>query len=174
MHWEADFFWQEEQPEQRWCVTCCRCDELNFSEFPDDYNCESSYCDPEDQLWLRDCDDSYGAEFRAETYPDGVMLRIYESGRSSTSFGQCVTRVRRDFLNIQPCNADDITQKWKPISAQNPFELIPAYFNNNDDGVPYCITQHHHPKSYEILGMKNCPQAHSDDTGEWNVYDLAN
>jgi hypothetical protein len=37
------FFWQDEAEERQWCITCCVCDELNFSEFPEEFNCQSSY-----------------------------------------------------------------------------------------------------------------------------------
>lgn len=87
-----------------------------------------------------------GATFRAIDTDDGLLLRM-------NGIGTCITRVRRDFLAVYNCNASDSTQKWRPISLEQPFELVPKYFNYNDFGSKFCVTQHHHPKEFEIVGM---------------------
>ena len=97
-------------------------------------------------MWIRDCRHGYGSTFRAVDTDSGILLRL-------NGDGTCVTRVRRDFVSVQKCNASDITQKWRPISPNQPFELVPKYENVNDSGSNYCLTQHHHPKEFEILGM---------------------
>jgi hypothetical protein len=169
----TDFFWQEEEQESRWCITCCSCDELNFSEFPEDFNCESSYCAAGDQLWLRDCDDGYGAIFQTISTEDGLMLKVIDSGRSQTaSPATCVTRTEKRYMQVQTCDVSEPTQKWRSISANQEFPLISYYKHKHDKNETYCVTQHHHPKSYEILGLKNCPEAISDNTGEWVTYQL--
>ena len=166
MHWKREFEWQDETRERRWCMACAQCDELNFAEFPDDYNCqESDTCQADNNVWLLDCDeDEQGELFRAITYPDGVMLQVVDTQ-------VCLTRTRQRYLTIQVCNDLDIAQKWmKPITQSDEFILRPAYFHVNDAGVPFCITQHHHPKPEEILGLKSCDQAYLWDTAEWEVY----
>lgn len=192
LHWEADYFWQEEEKETFWCMDCTSCDELNFSEFPEDHKCKDANCQDGDQLWLRDCD-RRGATMQTRNVNDGVMLEFV--GQNT-----CVTRVRRDFLNVQTCNETLITQKWKPISSELPFELIPRYEKRSEDGEAFCITQHHHPKGvcqpsivfatksfaiersthnrycfskdYEILGMKRCTLAQQDHTSLFGLYPL--
>lgn len=167
MHWEEDFFWQEDEDEKRWCFTCCECDELNFSEQPGDHDCEDrgdDGCQPGHQMWLRDCDDDHGETFQAKTFPDGVLLQIVGDA------AVCLTRTKQRYVTVQPCNALDAAQKWRPISAESEFQLRPAYFHRNDDGRHFCVTQHHHPKDEEILGLKDCPQAELWDTSEYDAY----
>ena len=133
------------------CLSCARCAAINFSEEPiGDFNCtDSSSCVDGDQLWLRDCRKGMGTTFRAIDTDDGLMLRL-------NGIGTCITRVRRDFLAVYTCNASDITQKWRPISLEQPFELVPKYYNVNDFGTEFCVTNHHHPKEFEVLGMSVC------------------
>ena len=109
--------------------------ELKFSEEPSDYDCtDSTVCKEGDQLWLRGCKDRMGATFRAIDIGDGIMLKAHNKGT-------CITRVRRDFLILQKCDKNEVTQKWRPISENSPFELISMYESNNDHGVKYCVTQ---------------------------------
>ena len=133
------------------CLSCARCAAINFSEEPiGDFNCtDSSSCVDGDQLWLRDCRKGVGTTFRAIDTDDGLMLRL-------NGIGTCITRVRRDFLAVYTCNASDITQKWRPISLEQPFELVPKDYNSNDFGTEFCVTNHHHPKEFEVLGMSVC------------------
>jgi len=60
---------------------------------------------------------------------------------------------------------------WKPISEDQPFELIPAVHNYNDFGRNYCITQRHHPKDMELLGMENCEEARKFNTSLYGVFE---
>lgn len=162
MHWEDDYFWQEEERERQWCMACAKCDELNFSEQSrDEYDCRSADCETDDQLWVRKCDDGHGAEFRAETHPDGNMLRVSETN-------VCMTRTGNRFISLQPCDEDNERQKWQNFGEDLPFALSPVYSDYSD----HCISQHHHPKSYEILGLKECDEALDSDTGLWDVFEL--
>ena len=145
---------------QRWCQTCTRCDELNFSEYPiGDFNCgddnsTATLCQPGDQLWVRSCDDGYGALFQAKYASTGsntshaVMLQV-----AGTLV--CVTRTKQRYVTLQLCDSMDHTQMWKAaVSATNHFRLEPAFWHPNDDGVEFCVAQHHHPKEYELMGLK--------------------
>jgi len=143
MHWEPDFFWQEEEEEKRWCMQCTQCDELNFSEFPiSDFNCDDNddpnrTCQLGDQLWLRNCDDGYGVEFSARYNGilGGVQLPIADELL-------CVTRTRQRYVTLQLCDSLDPTQLWKPeVSAQQEFRLVPLVFHPNDMGQEFCMTQ---------------------------------
>jgi len=166
--------WQDEKEERKYCISCCLCDELNFSEFPEDLNCGSSFCNAGDQLWLRNCDEGHGAEFKTMYTDDGLMIQVVDSGRSETAWPQtCVTRTRKHYMQVQTCNATDPTQKWKSISDNHEFNLISYYQHKGEEkNETYCVTQHHHPKDYEILGMKDCLLAEIDNTALWVTYPL--
>lgn len=165
MHWEPDFFWQEEEDERRWCAQCTRCDELNFSEFPiADHNCDDNddrdrACRPGDQLWLRDCDDGYGIELAAVyntvAVPGyvGVQLQVVQEDNDNDDDDDddnnplltttvCVTRTRQRYVTLQLCDSLDQTQLWKPeIAVQHEFRLVPLVFHPNDQGQEFCVTQ---------------------------------
>jgi len=147
-------------------MACTACDELNFSENPiSDFNCDTpsnGLCNPTDQMWVRNCDENYGAYFEAKTCPDGVVLQVVDTI-------VCLTRTRQRYITLQLCDSSDSTQKWKPISATQEFELIPAYFHPNDD-QDFCVTQQHHPKDFELMGLKVCPEAEKWATSEWEIY----
>lgn len=129
---------------------------------------------PGDQLWVRDCQEDYGAVFRVnQDDQPGIMLEVLDSGRSQTVPGQCLTRTEKHYVQVQSCNTNYPTQRWRSISTTQPFPLIPYYKNSLDGNETYCVTQHHHPKSNEILGMKGCLEAFSVDVGKWVVYPLA-
>jgi len=143
-------------------MACASCDKINISEFSrEEFDCkESPDCNRDDQLWIQECNRGFGAEFRAQTLSDGTLIRV-------PGTNNCVTRTGSRYITLQRCNEDDNLQKWRNFSADKPFELRPVY-----DQTDHCITQHHHPKSYEIVGLKTCEEANEADTGEWVVYEL--
>ena len=129
---------------------------------------------PGDQLWIRDCQEGYGAMFRVnQDDQPGIVLEVLDSGRSQTVPGQCLARSQNRYLQVQSCNTSDTTQRWRSISSTQPFPLIPYYNRRRDDNVTYCVTQHHHPKSYEMLGLIDCQEPMNDHTYLWGVYPLA-
>jgi hypothetical protein len=132
-----------------------------------------SKSDAGEQLWLRDCSQDYGATFRVnQDDKPGIMLEVVDSGRSQTVSGQCVTRAEKRFFQLQSCDATDVTQRWQSSSSTQPFPLISYYKNRYDGDDTYCVTQHHHPKEYEILGLETCDGAFSVNTGLWVMYPL--
>lgn len=162
MHWQEGYFWQEEEEEKQYCMACTSCDRNNISEFSrEEAGCrESPDCNRDDLLWIQECNPGFGAEFRAEPFFDGTMIRV--SGTTN-----CVTHTASRYITLQRCSEDNSRQKWTTISVDGPFELRPIY-----DKTDHCITQHHHPKSYEVVGLKPCEEANQDDTGEWVVHEL--
>jgi len=135
MHWEDGYFWQDEVRERFFCVSCMRCFNITFTEYPEDLNCtDSRRCAHGDQLWLRKCGMDKGVYFKTVNVDLGMMLALWGKGT-------CVNRVRRDFVDVETCNASSPEQMWRPISLQQPFELKPAYEISNDHGYDYCISQ---------------------------------
>lgn len=154
--------WQDEERERQYCIACTSCDRDNLSEFSrEEFNCrESPDCNDGNQLWVQECDHGFGAEFRAESVSDGTLIRV--SGTTN-----CVSRTGSRFVNLQRCDGDSNDQKWNAFSKDRPFELRPVY-----EKTDHCITQHHHPKSYEVVGLKLCEEANDANTGKWNVFKL--
>lgn len=137
MHWEDHYRWQDDPDEKFYCLACARCRDVNFSEDSrQEYGCESSDCERDRQLWIRDCRDGYGAEFRVvDAASDGYLI-----GVSGT--GVCMERTGNRFVTLQDCDTGSDRQKWTSFSGTDGhFALSPVYTD-----VHYCLSQHHHPK----------------------------
>lgn len=157
MHWESHFFWQEEERERFWCIECTRCETLNFSD--DGEGCEQVWdCAADDQLWLQPCRKGYGHNFFVTEHGDYHQIHIENTNL-------CWERTRKRYITIQECDASQLSQLWTKVT-DNAFELIPA--NTGDE--QFCVTQQHHPKPSEIVGLKECDLAHKWDTGYWITY----
>lgn len=77
----------------------------------------------------------------------------------------CLTRVKPRYVNLQECT-NSSEQLWdRQFTTSGRFELTPADPTEFDERV--CMTQQHHPRESEILGMRNCETAHRDTTGYW-------
>jgi hypothetical protein len=160
MYWERGYLWQDNPKEKKYCMTCCRCSILNFEDNGD--YCSPSSCFAGAQLWVQNCNDGYGEDFVVRKV--GAFMQIKEENNNL-----CLTRTERRFLTLQNCNSADTAQLWKSISKNSRFELTPAYRKRSDEEA-YCMTQQHHPKSDEVVGLKRCSLAHKDDTGYWETY----
>jgi hypothetical protein len=167
MYWQEGYFWQEEKRERFWCVECTKCDTLNFND--DGEGCDYVWdCAAGHQLWLHGCHSGYGHVFQAVRVTMGNneyhQIKVHDTNL-------CLARTEKRYLTVQKCNADDVFQLWHKIRADGgPFALRPA--SDTDDVAPYCVTQQHHPKPTEILGLKECMDAHRWDTGYWSTYRL--
>jgi len=60
---------------------------------------------------------------------------------------------------------DNKRQKWQRFPDDEEFTLRPVYERSE-----YCVAQHHHPKSGEILGLKDCEQSIDYTVGQWVMY----
>jgi hypothetical protein len=67
----------------------------------------------------------------------------------------CVTRTKQRYVTLELCNILSPTQMWKRVvSATQQFRLTPTFFHENDNGVEFCATNQHHPKEFEVVGLK--------------------
>jgi len=167
MYWEPYYFWQDEPFERRWCLECMTCEQLTNSDegagcYERDYG--SATCYPDDQLWIQSCNGverpSGNAIFNVITTETGDSIKV-----KGTNL--CLTRVKPRFINLQTCSDNNPRQLWaQTLSMDQPFDLRPADATEFGD-EPFCVTQHHHPKQYEIITMKTCRVAHKWNTGLW-------
>jgi len=158
LHWEEDYNWQNNPSEREYCMTCCRCEQLNFANNGADsspFNCVTGDCEAGDQLWTRRCDEGYGDVFEVmdEGLPDGVLVRAVTNNNNV-----CLTRAQTRYITLEPCDATNQRQLFQFFTTEQPFELKPVYlpFYYFVPGGSYCITQPHHPKSQEMFGIKDC------------------
>jgi hypothetical protein len=179
MYWQEGYFWQEETRERYWCVECAQCDRLNFND--DGAGCDYVWdCAAGHQLWLHGCRNGYGHVFQAVKVmvaapgDDAAAEENYYHQIKVHETNLCLTRTLKRYLTVQDCDATDDMQLWHQIRADGgPFTLRPANRNGMDTaGQPFCVTQQHHPKPTEILGLKECREAHRWDTGYWSTYEL--
>ena len=163
MYWEQGFYWQEKDRERYWCIECTKCSSLNFSD--NGGGCEFvDQCEVGHQLWLHGCRKGYGHNFQAVTVGDFHQIKV-----AGTEL--CVGRYLKRYVTIQNCNLYNRNLLWQKIRADGgPFDLKPA--DGSRDPEPFCVTQQHHPKPYEILGVKECDLAHLWETGYWMTYPL--
>jgi len=167
----ADYDWQGEQDERFWCLACAKCKELTVSNTPRDNDlCVTSggHCQRGDQLWIRDCLDGKGAEFQVKSYTDGDMLHVTNVDNADEQL--CITWVEgTPFVSLEDCDPTLSAQKYKPIDKQGgPFEISPVF-----SAASYCLSQDHHPKTYEVVGLQPCEESIRDNTAYWQLYELA-
>lgn len=163
MYWQEGYFWQEETRQRFWCAECTKCETLNFSDNGEE--CEFAWeCEAGHQLWLHGCRNGYGHVFSARTVGNYHQILVHDTNL-------CLERTQKRYVTVQECDANNDAQWWHKIRADGgPFELRPA--NGSRDSEPFCVTQQHHPKPGEVLGFKECRQAHRWETGYWSAFRL--
>jgi hypothetical protein len=171
MHWENDYFWQEEADERQWCLECTTCQTLTSSDYGEgcyDYNNnDGTDCRNADQIWMQNCNGWNGSSGNA------VFEIVRQNGRDGDQIkvvnkDYCLTQATKRFINLQTCNANDPKQLWVGFRADGvPFDVKPL--EQHRDGIERCMSQHHHPKKYEILYQEECELAHTWDTALWDA-----
>jgi len=163
-HWEREYFWQEVYTPFEWCAECTKCNELTDSDEGKgcrDKDRNKPDCKKHDQLWVQNCNDYHGgkgsAVFNVLQFPEFDMIR-------EKSSRQCLTRVNGRYVRLDDCNENNKDQKWEKIRLDQPFDL-----RNIDKSDHRCLTQAHHPKSSEVLHMKDCVVAYDHDTALWEA-----
>jgi hypothetical protein len=161
MHWEREYFWQEEYTERAWCMECVKCEELSGAEGNSgcrDSNSNSFDCASEDQLWLQDCGGPAKgtAVFTIVRYDSSDQIRVQGSDL-------CLTLVHPRFINLQPCDEADMLQRWRGFDRNQSFDLRPAQDNNG------CLSQSHQPRAGEIIFNGGCVLAYKWNTAFWDA-----
>ena len=65
---------------------------------------------------------------------------------------------------------DEKDQLWAPWHDFDKFELRPYEQRNWDERDAYCVSQLHHPKDDEMIGMHNCRLCRIYETQYWEEY----
>jgi hypothetical protein len=156
--WQQGYYWQENWNEQTFCMECCACEGINFSD-DGTGNCTAvEKCEAGSQLWIQRCDN--GAErFSAITVDAYQMIQVKDTNL-------CMERIYQPFLALYECDPTNEKQLWRhTISNSSRFSIMPAYPTRDDKGSTFCVTQKHHPKSSEVVGLGSCSKAHSYTVG---------
>lgn len=147
LYWETGYYWQEMTTEKFWCMAC-----------PSGGGGE---CKRNDKMELRDCKkkSNEDAQFVATSAGKGHQLRI-------TDTNLCLQKNSRGrAIKLKPCNTKNELQQFVGFKSDGKkFDLMPSTSNKR------CLSQHHHPKSGEIIYAETCVKAHRVDTGYWVAY----
>lgn len=144
MYWEPGYYWQEETIERRWCM---RCDSSREA------------CSAGRYIYITNCDRDMTTDWQFVTNPDNTFfIKIATSNL-------CISSGRR--LTVQTCDANDRRQVWTATKGTRDwsgrFQLRPI------DDPDFCVTQSHHPRQGELLGLWECRIPEGDDTSYWEM-----
>lgn len=150
-------------------MECAECDDYSTGDGPD-VGCEvagtsSSDCRDGDMVWLRDC------RTRSRLFEWNV-IKNDKSGDMIRADGTdlCFSTVNDRYLEMKECNPKDSKQLWASVDSLSQFELRPYYQRNWARRDAWCLSQRHHPKDKEMVGLHRCSTAHGDETGYWGEY----
>lgn len=170
LFWNESYFWQESKEETFWCMECVKCEEYgNLDGF--DHGCVShgtgdeKQCAKGDSMWIRDCR-GRGNRFNIQGGEEnGFMLRIARTDL-------CIERIKDNhpMLFVQPCDRGSPWQRFQPWANYNQFEIQPIGYRNKPEVESECVSQLHHPKSGELLGLHNCALSRQYETLFWQKY----
>ena len=145
LYWETGYYWQEVTTETFWCMSC-----------PSGKKCKRN-----DKIKLRDCKtkSSRDAKFVASSTGKGHQFRIINTNL-------CLQKSRRGpSIKLKRCNTKNKFQHFVGFMPDaDRFDLRPS------TGTKRCLSQHHHPRSGEIVYAETCSKAHRFDTGYWVTY----
>ena len=167
LHWEKGYYWQESRDEMFYCMECADCDEYSTGDGRDgdcrSRGSSSARCREGHLVWIEWCN---RRDFQFEIiqhYGTGNQVRVHGTDL-------CFSTVNNRYLELRVCNQSDALQLWSPISDTKKFELRPFGQRNwsRDDAV--CLSQQHHPKSEELVGLHSCAEARQDETVYWTEY----
>lgn len=118
-------------------------------------------------FWIRDCKER-GNRFNVIQNKDengrnrGYQLRIADTNL-------CMERINVHLV-VQQCDLNNHEQLWVDWSNMGKFELRPLHMKDLTERQANCMSQHHHPKDGELLGMRNCRLNRIYETNWWEAY----
>eukprot|EP00980_Cylindrotheca_fusiformis_P010554 scaffold2334_cov118-Cylindrotheca_fusiformis.AAC.26 len=169
LYWSPDYFWQETYDESWWCMECTQCDEYSLGDGPKS-GCKApgssgSSCKPGNMIWIRKCKDKR-RDYRfniIKNQGSGDQIRVHDSN-------MCLSTVDNLYLEVQTCHSSKSNQLWKPIEDTNKFELRPYSQRDWSPRKAVCLSQMHHPKDKELVGLHRCRIALGHETLYWAEY----
>ena len=145
MYWEEGYCWQEENFERPWC-----------------WECEGSSCGKNDMIVTMKCKSTSKQRFVYEEVKSNGMV-IGGKIKPYTRQDLCFERTRVNAYQLKTCDSNT-NQIIVGFALDGRFELHPYGIEEK------CLTQHHHPKSNEVIRAEFCESARSSKTSRWFLY----
>merc|ERR1712032_733032 len=82
----------------------------------------------------------------------------------------CLSTVGNLYLELRNCDQRSSRQMWKPIADTDQFQLRPYNQRNWSPNDARCLSQKHHPKDKELVGLHRCSTALDHQTLYWEKY----
>jgi hypothetical protein len=169
LYWQSGYYWQESISEEWYCAECASCLDYTIQDGIS-ASCTSSgdstaSCREGDLMWLLNCKDKT-KDFRFEITKNlnsGDQIRVH-----NTSL--CFSTVGNRFLELRPCDSFDSSQLWNPIVNLKKFELRPYDQRLLSTQEAMCLSQSHHPKEEEVVGLHSCEANIIETTNYWQEY----
>lgn len=108
-------------------------------------------CNHGDQVWIRTCDGRSSRQY---------FVSVGKTLRPNRNRGVCLTRTAERQIRLYKCVPGLPQQEWYGITFDDKFELV-------GNSVKKCFTQHHHPRSTEVLYMDKCDLSRLYKTSYW-------
>mmetsp|Transcript_21098 Transcript_21098/g.51906 ORF Transcript_21098/g.51906 Transcript_21098/m.51906 type:complete len:153 (+) Transcript_21098:1-459(+) len=122
-------------------------------------------CEEGDQIWVRRCKD----ERRLYTFEiikhDGRGDQVRVHGTSL-----CFSIINDKYLELRTCDRTKPEQLFAPIEDTMKFELRPYDQRNLSDREAQCLSQRHHPKDKEMVGLFRCRTNINHETNYWTEF----
>ena len=168
LYWSIDWYWQETKRETWWCMECARCNGYTRGD-GHHKDCQTpgnsgDSCRDGHNIWIRKCQDNRDYQFNILKNPgSGDQVRVHGTNL-------CLSTVGIHYLEVKNCDKNSSNQLFKPISSLDRFELRPYHMRNWSLNDARCVSQHHHPKDKEVVGLWVCKYPKGDGTMWWEEY----
>ena len=146
------------------CTKCSRYS-LGDGDFCSSPGSSSSSCREGHSIWIRDCRDN-NRNFRFNVVKNNGSGDLVRADGTNL----CLSTVDNTYLEMRNCNPKDGKQLWVPIKSLSQFELRPYHQRDWSRNKAKCLSQLHHPKSKELVGLHTCSTAHGDEIGFWEEF----
>lgn len=150
LYWD-NYFWQETTQEYFWCMTCTKCETLTTGDGWEG-NCKdppSGQCQEGDLIWIHNCKDVRKRFDIIQNPGSGDQIQVHGTNL-------CFSNRENRWLELRPCNKNISNQLWTPMTNRGKFEIRPYFQRNFSTKDALCISQLHHPKSTEVLALREC------------------
>jgi hypothetical protein len=150
-------------------MECTKCNEYSLGDGPN-HGCvvpgnTGSSCQEGHMIWIRRCkDDRRDYKFNIlKNSGSGDQVRVEDTNL-------CLSTVNNRYLELKTCNKNSSRQLFKPITNIHKFELRPYHQRNWSISDAQCLSQLHHPKDKELVGLHQCQTARNHETLFWEEY----
>lgn len=169
LYWEQGYFWQETYEEAFWCMECAMCQSFTLNDGWEG-ECEVpgstiESCHEGHQIWVRHCQDTRRL-FTFEIIKNlgtGDQVRVHDTDL-------CFSIFENTFLELRLCDKTQPSQLFNPIDDTHKFELRPYDQRDLSMVDANCLSQRHHPKDKEMVGLHQCETNFNHETNYWTAF----